>query len=86
MADFPDVVYLESLPDSSLFEEQPSIFPLLDQVRTVYRMQAWHLSLEKWIPWKAYTTPDPNGTSYPGPGTFGVDTTSPAHIVAVTEE
>ena len=50
------------------------------QTITYYTMGVWHLSLNKTITWEVQTNPDPTGASYPGPGTFGVNTQSTAHI------
>ena len=48
-----------------------------------YRNRVWNTTSSVWVRWNTATTPDPLGASYPGPGTFGVNTQTPAHVEAV---
>lgn len=65
--------------------KQPVLVTLLDPVLIastdiVYINRVWDnytgqsMSPEGFVRWETVNQPDPMGASYPGPGTFGVDT------------
>lgn len=47
-----------------------------------YVNRCWHYSNAEFVYWTTTIDPDPTGASYPGPGVFGVDTTTPAVVVS----
>jgi len=49
-----------------------------------YVNRVWHYSNAEFVRWTTTVDPDPTGASYPGPGTFGVDTTTPAVVESWT--
>jgi len=50
-----------------------------------YINRCWHYTNEEFVRWSTYE-PDPSGSYYPGPGTFGTDTTSPAVLESTKTE
>lgn len=46
----------------------------------VYHMAVWNTTNGEWVRWTVNDAPDPGGAAYPGPGTFGVDTQTPAIV------
>lgn len=46
----------------------------------VYHMAVWNTTNGNWVRWTVNDAPDPGGASYPGPGTFGVDTQATATV------
>ena len=49
-----------------------------------YVNRCWHYSSAAFVRWTTQDDPDPIGASYPGPGTFGIDTTTPAVVESWT--
>ena len=47
---------------------------------TTYTNRVWNTTSTKWVRWDTTPAADPTGASYPGPGTFAVDTQTPAHV------
>lgn len=45
--------------------------------------RTWSTILSAWVFWQSPEEPDPTGLLYPGPGTFGADTTGYAFIAPV---
>jgi len=45
-----------------------------------YHNAVWNTTNGEWIRWVTQDAPDPGGASYPGPGTFGVDTQTTAIV------
>jgi len=45
-----------------------------------YHNAVWNTTNGEWIRWVTQDAPDPGGASYPGPGTFGVDTQATALV------
>jgi hypothetical protein len=45
-----------------------------------YHNAVWNTTNGEWVRWVTQGAADPNGVSYPGPGTFGVDTQTPAIV------
>ena len=79
MADFP-VDFPEDSPEALIPDTVLLATPVLGGALVAqYRMEVWHLGDANWVRWEV-AAPDPLGVSYPGPGVFGVDTQSPAHV------
>ena len=64
--------------DSVLFGAITAGGPAPDPV--VYHMAVWNTTNGNWVRWTVNDAPDPGGASYPGPGTFGVDTQATATV------
>lgn len=48
-------------------------YPPLQFAKRTYLNKTWDSVANSWVTWET-KYPDPNGGFYPGPGTFGVDT------------
>ena len=42
--------------------------------RTIFVNRVYDTGAGDFVRWETFDSPDPTGTSYPGPGTFGVNT------------
>lgn len=63
----------------------PSIWGPTQDTVIKYINRCWHYTNSEFVRWETETDPDPTGINYPGPGTFGVDTTSPAVVESIIE-
>jgi hypothetical protein len=84
MADFTDVTDV----DFSVTADEFTFVNNLDLptggvgggATTTYHMAVWNTTNGEWVRWTVTGSADTAGASYPGPGTFGVDTQTPAIV------
>lgn len=70
-----DTIGVTGLENTPVLPQVPGGAPVVD-----YHMAVWNTTNGNWVRWISPNAPDPTGTLYPGPGTFGVDTQATAVV------